>query len=123
MIGSRHPLLLVLALLTAVLAGCGSGERDAEVPQMLRQRFQTEMRTILRDIKMAEEQAMALEGQYLELGELKRKYFNRPVPDSYTLSLTEVSSAGFQAELVHQASGLSCRLEVGGAGAGIPTCD
>jgi hypothetical protein len=113
------------AMLTAlVVAGCGSSDsNDGEMPALLKHRFETEMKTILRDVKIAEEQAMALEGAYLELAPLKARYLNRVISDKYTLTVGEVTADGFRAEIVHPASGLECYLEVGGSGAGIPKCD
>ena len=111
-----------MGLLVAPIA-CSSETGDGEVPAMLRHQFQTQMKIILHDVKVAEEQAMAFDNTYLELEELRRTYFNRVVPDNYTLSIGDVSANGFQAEVVHKASGLSCNLEVGGSGGGIPKCD
>ncbi|UCC70955.1 MAG: hypothetical protein JSV86_11190 [Gemmatimonadota bacterium] len=115
---------LATALVIGLLAGCGdSGGGDGEVPGVLRAQFQTQMRTILHDLQTAEEQAAVIEGAYLNLEELRGRYFNRPVPENYELSLTDVSPDGYRAEIVHRASGLRCRLEVGGSGRGAPTCD
>jgi len=111
-----------MGLLFAPIA-CSSETGGGEVPAMLRHQFQTQMKIILHDVKVAEEQAMAFDNTYLELEELRRTYFNRVVPDNYTLSIGDVSANGFQAEVVHKASGLSCNLEVGGSGGGIPKCD
>ena len=114
----------VAVLLASVVLGCGSSDRaDGEVPAMLRHQFETQMKIILHDVKVAEEQAMALDGSYLELAPLKAKYLNRVVPDNYTLTIGQVTADGFRAEAVHLASGLTCYLEVGGSGAGIPKCD
>ncbi len=110
--------------LGSVVLGCGSSDRPAgEVPAMLRHKFEIQMKTILHDVKFAEEQAMALDGAYLELEPLKAKYLNRVVPDNYTLTIGQVTADGFRAEVVHRASGLACHLEAGGSGAGIPECD
>lgn len=106
---------------------CGERESGGEVPPLMKERFQAEMRTILRDVKMAEEQAAALEDSYLELDALQARYLNRSVPERYRLSLSEVTAAGFRAEIEHEASGLRCRLVVsatpsGEAGTGVPNC-
>jgi hypothetical protein len=119
-------------LLGAALVGtgawsCGSQERQGEVPAIMKQRFEAEMRAILRDVKMAEEQAAALESGYVDLDELRARYFNRSVPGGYELSLSDVTALGFRAEITHVASGLRCRLVVGAAGpeagGGVPRCD
>lgn len=111
------------AALAVVLAGCGGSDADEQqVPAMLRHQFQTQMKTILHDLQVAQEQAATLEGSYLELAELRRKYFNRPVPENYELSLGEVTANSYSAEVVHKASGLSCRLEVGGGATGVSRC-
>ncbi len=118
-------LLMLLVPLGFGLTGCGGSEpENAALPTIMRQRIQTEMRTILRDLKVAEEQAAVLEGRYLELEPLRARYFNRPVREGYRLTLSEVSAGGFRAEVVHAASGLRCQLRVaeGGAGSGVPTC-
>jgi hypothetical protein len=111
----------VLAI--AGLGGCDSSEGDGEVPGILKVQFETQMKTILHDVQTAQEQAAAIEGTYLGLQELRPQYFNRPVPENYELSLTDASQTGYKAEVVHKASGLRCRLEVGGTGRGSPTCD
>jgi hypothetical protein len=127
-----------VALVGAALVGagagawsCGSEEKTGEMPALLKERYEAEMRTILRDVKMAEEQAAALEDRYVDLDALQARYLNRPVPESYRLSLSDVSANGFRAELEHTASGLRCRLIVtpspseGGAaglGSGVPDC-
>jgi len=115
-------LIAALGLLVTPIA-CSSETGEGEVPAMLRHQFQTQMKTILHDVKVAEEQAMAFDNKYLELEELRSAYFNRPVPDNYTLTIANVSASGFRAEVVHKASGLSCSLEVGGSGGGVPKCD
>lgn len=122
--GAARPLLTAVAL-AAGLAGCGGSDaEEGQVPAMLRHQFETQMKTILHDVQVAEEQAAALEGRYLGLPELRQKYFNRPVPENYELSLTGVSRDAYSAEVVHKASGLSCRLEVAAAagGGGGPRC-
>lgn len=122
--------LLAAALAMAGMWSCGEPERG-EMPPLLKQRFEAEMRTILRDVKMAEEQAAALEDSYLELDALQARYLNRTVPEVYRLSLSDVSADGFRAEVEHVASGLRCRLVVsakpseGGpleAASGVPNC-
>ena len=123
---------ITLVLLSAMLVGaavwsCRSQEGGGEMPPLMKQRFETEMRTILRDVKMAEEQAAAIEDRYVGLEELRAKYFNRPVPDGYELTVSEVTSGGFRAEVKHKASGLRCQLVVSSAspegGSGVPNCD
>ena len=97
------------------------------MPVLMKQRFETEMRAILRDVKMAEEQAAALEDRYVDLDVLQAKYFNRPVPEGYELTLSDVTAGGFRAEVGHKAGGLRCRLVVAAtppeAGSGVPVCD
>ncbi len=120
-----RPLRVLLFVLLALgLGGCDRSEGEGEVPTLLKTRFETEMKTILHDVKAAQESAAALEGNYLELDELRKRYLNRVVPETYTLTVTDVSATGFRAEITHGATGLSCRLEVGvGSGRGVPTCD
>jgi hypothetical protein len=123
---TRKLILASLAGLTVagMLGACGDSEtRDGDVPPLLKAQFQTQMKTILHDLQAAEEQASAIEDRYLGLEELRGRYFNRPVPDNYELSLSDVSASGYKAEVVHKASGLRCHLEVGGSGRGAPTCD
>jgi hypothetical protein len=115
---------LVGLLVIGLLGGCGDSETgNGEVPPILKAQFQTQMKTILHDLQAAEEQASAIEDRYLGLDELRGRYFNRPVPDNYELTMADVTAASYRAEVVHKASGLRCRLEVGGSGRGAPTCD
>ncbi len=112
------------ALLIATLVACGGSEDEArEVPTIMRAQFETQMRTILHDLQAAEEQAAAIEGRYLALQELRGGYFNRPVPENYELSVSEVTTTSYRAEVVHGPSGLRCHLEVGAGGRGSPICD
>ncbi len=125
----KHPIMVLLsaALVGTGLWSCRSQENREEMPVLMKQRFEAEMRTILRDVKMAEEQAAALEDRYVDLDVLRTKYFNRPVPEGYELTLSDVTAGGFRAEVEHKASGLRCRLVVGAApqeaGSGVPSCD
>jgi hypothetical protein len=120
--------LLVGVPAILMLSACGESERAGEgTPSYLRTRFTAEMKAILRDVKMAEETAAAIAGGYVNLEELRRSYFNRVVPDSYELTLSDVSASGYRAEVVHKATGLRCRVVVGsqagGTGEGVPTCE
>jgi hypothetical protein len=122
----RKLILSALAglLLAGAPGGCGDSESgNGEVPTILKAQFQTQMKTILHDLQAAEEQASAIEDRYLGLEELRGRYFNRPVPDNYQLTMADVTATGYRAEVVHKASGLRCSLEVGGSGRGAPTCD
>jgi len=111
-------------LVVTALHGCGGSESgNGDVPPLLKAQFQTQMKTILHDLQAAEEQASAIEDRYLGLEDLRGRYFNRPVPDNYELSLSDVSASGYKAEVVHRASGLRCHLEVGGSGRGAPSCE
>ena len=121
---TQTPAAIAAILIASIVGGCGSSDGpESEMPAMLKHRFEAEMKTILRDVKVAEEQAMVLEGAYLELEPLKARYMNRVVPDTYTLTIGGVTPEGFRAELVHRASGLTCQLEVGGSGDGIAKCN
>jgi hypothetical protein len=113
------------AFLTAAALGCGDTDRGGgEVPTMLRVQFQTRMKTILHDVRVAEEMAAVYEGGYMTLDKLRGSYLNAEVPDAYQLTLSEVSGTGYRAEVVHKASGLRCRLVVSsGQGRGVPVCD
>lgn len=119
--------LLSAAIVGSGVWSCGSPEREGEVPAIMKQRFEAEMRAILRDVKMAEEQAAALENGYIDLDALRAQYFNRSVPEGYELTLSDVTALGFRAEVTHVASGLRCQLVVGAAGpdagGGVPRCD
>ena len=111
-----------------MLSACGESETAGEGPRSyLRTRFTAEMKAILRDVKMAEETAAAIGGRYVGLEELRRSYLNRAVPDTYELSLSDVSPSGYRAEIVHKTTGLRCRVAVGaaaaGSGEGVPTCE
>lgn len=93
-----------------------------EAPYLLRVRFESEMKAILRDVRAAEEMAAASEDRYLELAELRSRYLSREIPDSYEFALSDVSATGFRAEIVHGATGLRCVLVAGGEGPEVPTC-
>ena len=115
---------MLVTMLGPFALACGSSDSvEGEVPAMLRHRFETEMKTILRDVKVAEEQALVLEGTYLALDSLKARYLNRVVPETFALTIDQLTADGFRAQVVHRASGLACHLEVGGNGAGVPKCD
>lgn len=120
---SRHVTIAAFAALIATGAACKESEREAALPALMIARFETEMKVILHDLKLAEETAHALGDSYLELGELTGAYFTRPVPEKYELVLTDVSAEGYRAQMTHTASGITCELEVGGAaGRGVPIC-
>jgi hypothetical protein len=115
---------MIALLSVGGLGGCDRSEsEDREVPMILKAQFQTQMKIILHDLQTAQEQAAVIEGGYLGLEELRGQYFNRPVSDNYELSMADVSATGYRAEVVHKASGLKCRLDVGESGRGAPTCD
>ncbi len=120
---SRHVTIVALAAILAA-AACRGSEKEAALPAMMVARFETEMKTILYDLKLAEETAYVLADKYLELEELTGAYFTRPVPESYELGLSHLSEEGYRARISHKASGLSCELEVGtGPGSGVVTCE
>lgn len=126
MIGRRAGTFLAIALL-CVAPGCERSESDG-VPRVLRARLETEMKAVLQDLRHAEERARALEDRYLALDELQRNYLSRSIPESYELTMADVTASGYRAEIVHRASGLRCRLATGaggegGEGDGIPRCD
>ncbi len=115
---------LSCALAVLVADGCGRSDgEDGEVPGILKAQFETQMKTILHDVQLAEEQAAAIEGGYVSLEQLRGRYLNRSIPENYVLSLTDVSATEYRAEIVHGPSGLRCRLEVGVSGRGAPICD
>ena len=81
----RTTLAVVSGVLLLTVTGCKGSDEEAAMPALMRTRFETEMKTILQDLKLAEEQAHALEDKYLELAPLKSQYFNHVVPDTYDL--------------------------------------
>ena len=121
---------VMLAASLLLIGGCEGKSESAEVdaepgrglPAMVRARYTTELKTILRDVQMAQERASANEGHYLGLGELKSQYFTQPVREGIELSFTGVSESGYKAEIVHKASGITCHLEVSGGSRGKPRC-
>jgi hypothetical protein len=120
---TNHHTVLALVAILAVGGACRGSEEEAALPAMLKTRFETEMKTILHDLKLAQETAHTLTGSYLELQPLQGQYFNRPVPETYDLVLSDVSSSAYRAVITHRASGLSCRLEVEtGEARGVPVC-
>lgn len=116
----------VTAILVLGILACSSGGEQQEMPALMKHRFEAEMKAILHDLKVAQETASALEGQYVEYEALEGRYFNRPVPDTYELTLKDVTPQGFRAEVIHKRSGLRCELlvtESAQSGGGIPRCD
>lgn len=105
---------------------CSSGEEQQEMPALMKQRFETEMKLILHDLRLAQEEAYSLEDQYLQFEALEGEYFNRHVPEAYELTLKDVTLQGYRAEVIHKPSGLRCELlvtETSQPGSGIPRCD
>lgn len=110
--------------IVAALAGCDSGDRSAAGSAMLRRQIETQAKTILRDVKAAEEQAATLEGGYVAREALMSRYLSRALPDGFELTIDDVSADAFRAVVVHRSSRTRCRLEVGrGSVAAVPTCD
>ena len=112
-------------LLILPLWSCG-GEEAAErkVPAPLRTRFNTEMMAILHDIRLAEETARAVDGNYVGWEELRRSYLSRNIPSAYEIEMQDLTATSYRVEIQHTPSGLSCRLQVADAGApGSPSCE
>ncbi len=123
----RHFLIPWVILALAVCSpACGTGEEDSEpaqVPSLLRTRFTSEMKIILRDIQTSEETARAITGSYVDWDELRRTYLSRLLPDSYEIKLTEVSANSYRAEIVHRHTGLTCGITATAGGTGnVSTC-
>lgn len=114
---------IVAASAMFALAGCEGSDAGGEMPPFLRARFTTEMKTVLRDLQFAEEQAAVNEGRYMPLVELRGRYFDRPLREGLELTVSDVTESGYRAKIVHAPSGLSCRLEVSDGARGIPQCD
>lgn len=117
--------ILFVGLVTAfaTLSGCGrdaepeAGEEESAVPQlpaMLRARFLTEMKMILIDIQRSEERAAVQGGSYLGLEELKRNYLSRPIPETYSVAVGDITRDGYSVEIIHIRTGLRCALVAGG---------
>jgi hypothetical protein len=120
---SRHVTIAAFAAIVATGIACKGADEEAALPALMIARFETEMKTILHDLKLAEETAYTIGDRYLELGELTGAYFTRPVPEKYELVLSDVSEEGYRAQITHTASGITCELAVGGSGGrGVPTC-
>jgi hypothetical protein len=114
-----------MGLFVATMA-CSSGEERQEMPALMKQRFETEMKLILHDLRLAQEQAYSLEGHYVEFEALEGEYFSRHVPEAYELTLKDVTLQGYRAEVTHKPSELRCELlmtETSQPGTGIPRCD
>lgn len=113
--------LSLMAAAGAVGTACGPGADGGggdEGSQLIRARFETEMKVILRDLAAAEETARVQEGRYLGLAELRSAYFTRPLPSPYRLQVSELTAEGYRAEIVHGPTGLRCELVVGAGPAG-----
>lgn len=124
---SRWKRAAAIALAAGILAGCGEERRAAEdrgeaAAELVWAPIQTEMKTVLRDIRIAQEQARSARGRYIAWGELERDFLARAVPDAYRVELSGVSATGYRAEVIHERSGLRCGLEEGTSGSRGPTC-
>lgn len=127
----RNPKTSITALVLSALVawpGCGGGQNGAageEGSRLLRVRFETEMKVILRDLAAAEETARTQNGRYLGLEELRGAFFTRPVPSPYRLQVSGVTADGYRADIEHGPTGLRCELVVAsgrGGGRGSPRC-
>ncbi len=120
--GAIH--LLLLSLAVGACGGEGSPEgRAGSAAEMVRAPIMTEMKTILRDIRSAQERAAATSGAYLDWDELREGYMSRPIPEAYTVRVDRVTADGFRARVEHRRSGLACELVVEpGSGSGSPEC-
>lgn len=99
-----------------------AAERGQAAGELIRAPIFTEMRTILRDVRMAQTRAQAEGGSYVSRSELGR-YLDRSVPGGYRLELSGVSTAGYRAEVVHERSGLRCHIQESARGSLGPVCD
>lgn len=112
--------------LAVCVPGCDGGEEEsepAEVPSLLRTRFTSEMKMILRDIQTSEETARAATGSYVDWDELRRTYLSRSLPASYEIKLSEVTASGYRAEIIHQHTGLTCSITASAGSTGnLSTC-
>lgn len=117
-------LVLLLILPLWACGGEEAGETERQVPSMMRTRFNAEMMAILRDVQLAEETARAVDGAYVDWEELRRSYLSRSIPSNYQIEMKDLTTTSYRVDIRHGPSGLSCRLEVAGAGArGSPTCE
>ncbi len=80
----------------------------ADAPNVLRTPLLAEMKTLLREVGLAEEQASIENSRYLSLTELQRRYFNRPVRPVFQLTIKDVTATGYRAEVVHGRTGVRC---------------
>lgn len=94
----------------------------ADAPNVLRTPLVAEMKTLLREVRLAEEQASIENSRYLSLTELRRRYFNRPVRPVFQLTIKDVTATGYRAEVVHGRTGVRCWSIVGAALASALTC-
>ena len=114
--------LMVAASIPAV-TGCERSEAEEGMHPFIWARFTSEMKTILRDLQMAEELAAVNEGRYMALSELKQNYFSRPVREGMALTVSDVTETGYSAKLVHGPSGITCGIEVVEGRRGVSKCD
>ncbi len=94
----------------------------ADAPNVLRDPLLAEMKTLLREVGIAEEQASIENGRYLGLTELRRRYFNGVVRPVFQLSIKDVSATGYRAEVIHGRTGVRCWSIVGPGLASALTC-
>lgn len=119
--------LMTLGSLMAVAMACAEQEQEAAARgraagELIRAPIITEMKTILRDVRLGQIRAQAERGSYVSRSELGR-YLDRSVPGGYRLELSRVSTDGYRAEVVHERSGLRCHIEESTRGSEGPVCD
>lgn len=118
---------MTLGSLMTVALACAEQEREAEARgqaagELIRAPIVTEMKTILRDVRIGQTRARAERGGYVSRSELGR-YLDRSVPGGYRLEVSGVSIDGYRAEVVHERSGLRCHIEESARGSEGPICD
>lgn len=118
--------IALIAIVAAVVWLVGRGlDREpppADAPNVLRTPLTAEMKTLLREVRVAQEAASLANGRYLSLSELRGRYFNSPVRPVFQLSIDDVTATGYRAEVIHGKTGVRCWSVVGPGRAGAPTC-
>ena len=123
--GGTRAWWLVVAALTIASAGCRGEDSEGgggELPAIIRTRFTTEMKSILRDIRLAEDIARVETGSYVDWAKLRGSFLSRSIPDTYEVRLIDLTSASYRAEVTHARTGLTCQLTAG-SGSASAVCD
>lgn len=115
---------MAVACAWTLAASCSTDRptaRERPAGSVLRAPIVTEMQTIVRDVRVAEERAAVAGDGYVKWAQLG-PYMDRAVPDGYRVELKDVTRTAYHVEVEHLRTGLRCVLDVGSGRGGAPRC-